>query len=100
MYECAKELKNRGTDVRFAPLNGDGSVNEDELLRLVDENTSLVSVIHVNNETGAINPIERISEKVKQKNSRAVFMSDGVQAFGKIPVRLTKNIDFYSVSVP
>ncbi len=98
VYECAKELKNRGTDVRFAPLNGDGSVNEDELLRLVDENTSLVSVIHVNNETGAINPIERISEKVKQKNSRAVFMSDGVQAFGKIPVRLTKNIDFYSVS--
>ena len=97
VYECAKELKNRGTDVRFAPLNGDGSVNEDELLRLVDENTSLVSVIHVNNETGAINPIERISEKVKQKNSRAVFMSDGVQAFGKIPVRLTKNIDFYSV---
>lgn len=98
VYECAKELKNRGIEVRFATLNGDGSVDTDALLRLVDENTALVSLIHVNNETGAINPIEAISEKVKQKNSRALFMSDGVQAFGKIPFRLTKNIDFYSVS--
>ncbi|MDE6411638.1 MAG: cysteine desulfurase [Clostridia bacterium] len=98
VYECAKELKNRGVDVRFAPLDRDGSVNVEALLSLVDENTSLVSVIHVNNETGAINPIERISEKVKQKNNRTLFMSDGVQAFGKIRVRLTKNIDFYSIS--
>ena len=98
VYECAKELKNRGIGVRFAGLNRDGSVNIDELLHLVDENTALVSVIHVNNETGAINPIGEIAEKVKQKNSRTLFMSDGVQAFGKIPVRLKKNIDFYSVS--
>ncbi|MBD5636542.1 MAG: cysteine desulfurase [Clostridia bacterium] len=98
VYECARELKNRGIDVRFAPLNGDGSIDSDALLRLVDENTSLVSVIHVNNETGAINPIERISEKVKQKNGRTLVMCDGVQAFGKIPVRLTNHIDFYSVS--
>lgn len=98
VYECAKELKNRGTDVRFAPLDSDGSVNTEALLSLVDEKTSLVSVIHANNETGAVNQIERISEQVKKKNSRTLFMSDGVQAFGKIPMRLTKNIDFYTVS--
>ena len=98
VYESAKELKNRGLDVRFAPLNGDGSVNEEALLRLVDENTALVAVIHVNNETGAVNPIFTLAEKVKQKNSRTLFFSDGVQAFGKIPARLTKNIDLYSVS--
>lgn len=98
VYECAKELKNRGIDVRFAGLNKDGSVDAEALLSLVDENTSLVSVIHVNNETGAVNPILSIADKVKQKNGRTLFMSDGVQAFGKIPVRLTKNIDFYSVS--
>ncbi len=98
VYECAKELKRRGTDVRFAPLNRDGSVKVEELLRLVDEHTSLVSVIHVNNETGAINPIAQIAEKVKNKNARALFMSDGVQAFGKIPVHLSGNIDLYSVS--
>lgn len=98
VYECAKELKRRGTEVRFAPLNRDGSVKIEELLQLVDDHTSLVSVIHVNNETGAINPIAQIAEKVKKKNPRALFMSDGVQAFGKIPVYLTGNIDLYSVS--
>lgn len=98
VFECAKELKNRGIEVRFAPLNRDGSVSEDALYPLVDENTALVSVIHVNNETGSVNPIERIAERIKRINPRALFMSDGVQAFGKIPVRLTKNIDFYTAS--
>lgn len=98
VYECAKELKNRNIEVRFAPLLRDGAVDSEALLRLVDEKTALVSVIHVNNETGAVNPVSELAERVKQKNSRALFMSDGVQAFGKIPFRLTKNIDFYTVS--
>lgn len=98
VYECAKELKNRGIEVRFAGLDADGSVDRGALLRLVDEQTALVSVIHVNNETGAVNPVFELAEQVKQKNPRALFMSDGVQAFGKIPVRLTKNIDYYTVS--
>ena len=98
VYECAKELKNRGIEVRVAPLNRDGSVSQEELLSLVDANTALVGVIHVNNETGAINPVFSLAEKVKQKNSRTLFFSDGVQAFGKIFVRLTRNIDFYSIS--
>lgn len=98
VYECAKELKNRNLEVRVAPLLGDGRVDSEALLRLVDERTALVSVIHVNNETGAINPVTELAERVKHKNSRTLFMSDGVQAFGKIPFRLTKNIDFYTVS--
>lgn len=68
---------------RFAPLKRDGSVDAEELLRLVDDKTSLVSVIHVNNETGAINDINAIARAVKEKNSQAVFHSDGVQAYGK-----------------
>lgn len=98
LFESAKELKNRGIEVRTAPLNADGSVKTEELLSLVDEKTSFVGIIHVNNETGAINDILSIAHAVKQKNSRAVFMSDGVQAFGKIPVRLNKDIDLYTVS--
>ena len=98
VYEAAKELKNRGVELRIAPLKRDGSVNEEALLALVDDATALVGVIHAGNETGAINPIFSLAEKVKQKNSRTLFFSDGVQAFGKIPVRLTKNIDFYTIS--
>lgn len=98
VFSSATELSRRGIEVRFAGLNSDGSVNEEELLRLVDEKTSLVSVIHVNNETGAVNDIATISEAVKNKNPRTLFHSDGVQAFGKLNFRLTENIDMYSVS--
>ncbi len=98
VFSAANELKQRGIEVRFANLNCDGSVNAEHLLSLIDDKTSLVSVIHVNNETGAINDIIKIAEKVKQKNKYALFHSDGVQAFGKIPFRLPKNFDLYSVS--
>ncbi|MBE7077646.1 MAG: cysteine desulfurase [Clostridiales bacterium] len=93
------ELKNRGVaEPRFAPLNPDGSVNVEKLLELIDEKTSFVSVMHVNNEIGAINDINTIAKLVKKKNPRVVFHSDGVQAYGKIPFKLGKEIDLYSVS--
>lgn len=98
IYSCINELKTRGIEVRFAPLNADGSVNVDELLNLIDDKTSLVSVIHVNNETGAVNDINDISKRVKKINARILFHSDGVQAFGKIPFYFGNDIDLYSVS--
>ena len=59
----------------FAPLNPDGSADADALLELVDDKTSLVSVIHVNNETGAINDINTIAERVKgQKSARPLSL--------------------------
>ena len=61
VYKSFAELKNRGIDVSFAPLKKDGSADVDSLLRLVaDKKPGLVSVVHVNNETGAINDIGRI----------------------------------------
>ena len=98
IISTANELKQRGIEVRFAPLNSDGSVNVDELLKLVDSKTSLVSVIHINNETGAINDVNAIAKRVKAINGSTLFHSDGVQAFGKIPFRLAKEIDLYSIS--
>lgn len=98
VFSAAAELKQRGIEVRLAPLRSDGGVDEDELVRLVDDKTSLVSVIHVNNETGAVNDVNAIAKKVKAKNPRALFHSDGVQAFGKIPFKLSENIDLYSTS--
>lgn len=98
VYFAVSELKQRGIEVRFANLNADGSVNGAHLLSLVDDKTSVVSVIHVNNETGAINDIFSLAEKVKAKNKYALFHSDGVQACGKVSFRLTADIDLYSVS--
>ena len=98
VYSAVNELKQRGMEVRFAKIGVDGSVDTEDLLRLIDERTSLVSVIHVNNETGAINDIVKIAKLVKAKNRYCLFHSDGVQAFGKIAFKLSKEIDLYSVS--
>ncbi len=93
------ELKTRGiAEPRYAPLLKNGQVDVDKLLALVDEKTSFVSVMHVNNEIGAVNDVNQIAKLVKAKNPRAIFHVDGVQAYGKIPFRMGKEIDLYSVS--
>ena len=93
------ELKNRGgVETRIVPLEKDGRVNVEKLLALVDEKTSCVSVMQVNNEVGAINDINQIAKLVKAKNPRTIFHSDGVQGYGKIPFRLAKEVDLYSIS--
>ncbi len=92
------QYKNNGYDCRFATLNNDGSVNVENLLSLIDKNTVFVSIVHVNNETGAINDINKIASLCKKINPRLVFHSDGVQAFMKIPYTLSNDIDLYSLS--
>lgn len=91
-------LKENGYDSRFAKLNLDGSVNIEDLLSKIDEKTVFCSVVHVNNETGAVNDINLIAKLVKEKNPRVIFHSDGVQAFMKIPYKLSSDIDLYSAS--
>ncbi|MBP5242605.1 MAG: aminotransferase class V-fold PLP-dependent enzyme, partial [Clostridia bacterium] len=98
IFATANELKNRGIELRIAPLNADGSVNEAALLELVDNKTSMVSAIHVNNETGAINDVNTLAKRVKEKNPRVIFHSDGVQAYGKVPYTMGAFVDLYSVS--
>lgn len=98
VYEPFLDLKNKGFDSRFAKINSDGSVNVENLLSLIDSNTVFVSVVHVNNETGAINDINYIAKECKKINPKLIFHSDGVQAFGKIPYKLSNLVDLYSVS--
>lgn len=99
VYNHAVALKNEGYDIEFANLCGDGTVNIEHLLSLIDEKTTFVSIIHVNNETGAINDIEKIAKVIKQKNRNIIIHVDGVQAVGKVKIDLSKlDIDFYTIS--
>ena len=99
VYKCFQELKNRGAIVDFISLNNDGKVNEEELYDYLKNNkTDFVSIMHVNNETGAINDVNKIAQTIKSINPSTLFHCDGVQAFGKIPYRLSRFIDFYSIS--
>lgn len=98
IFNSFMRVKEKGIEVRFAKLKTDGSVDVDDLLSKIDSNTSFVSVVHVNNETGAINDINSISDRVKQIAPKCVFHSDGVQAFGKLNYLLGQNVDLYSAS--
>lgn len=95
----AKVLKEQGYDVIFAPIKSDGGVDEEKFAALLTPDVSLVSVMHVSNETGAVNDIAKLSAMTKRAAPKAVFHSDGVQAFGKIKVNLRSlGADLYTVS--
>lgn len=98
VYNTALYLKNNGYDVQFCKVLSDGRVDLEHLKSLLSDDTKLVSIMHVNNETGAINDIKSIVEIVKNRCG-ALVHSDGVQAFGKIPVDVEYlGVDLYSVS--
>ncbi len=99
IFRSFNELKNRNIKTEFIDLNTDGTIDEQKLFDYVSENkTDFVSIVHVNNETGGINDINAISERLKKINPALIFHSDGVQAYGKIPYRLGKSVDLYSIS--
>jgi cysteine desulfurase len=99
VYNCALELKARGYNVNFVSLDESGKVNIEELKELLNKPTAFISIMHVNNETGAINDIAKISKLIKQKNPNAIFHCDGVQAFGKIKINLNiLGVDLYTIS--
>lgn len=99
VYKSFLELKNKGQTIEFIDLNPDGTVCTDKLYDFVRNNrVDFVSIIHVNNETGGINDINVIAKNLKAINPKLIFHADGVQAFGKLPYKLTKDVDLYSVS--
>ena len=98
VYKTFETLKQRGLEVRYAKLKYGGKVDEDDLYSKIDEKTSFVSIVHVNNETGAVNDINRIAANVKKINGRVVFHTDAVQSFLKIPFMPNDSVDLLSVS--
>lgn len=99
IYNTFLELKNRGYSVEFVNLNKDGSVDIDDYKLKMTDNVDIVSVMHVSNETGAINDIATLVEYAKDINPNVIFHSDGVQAVGKIPVDIDElGVDLYSMS--
>ncbi|MGI6136291.1 MAG: cysteine desulfurase [Clostridiales bacterium] len=99
VHQTAMELKNRGYEVVLAPVDSNGLVDIGAFTKLLSKNVALVSIIHVNNETGGINNIKKLAEITKLVSKDIIFHSDGVQAVGKIKVDFTDlNVDFYSCS--
>lgn len=97
--ESALWLKGQGFEVDFAPVDSRGFVDVEALGALIRPDTTLVSIMAVNNEIGSIQPIEAISELLADKPTIS-FHVDAVQALTKIPTEkyLTDRVDFATFS--
>lgn len=94
-----KYLEEEGFRVTYLPVDEYGQVNPEQLKEEICEDTILVSVMYVNNEIGAVEPIEALAKVIQEKKPDVIFHVDAIQAFGKYriyPKRL--GIDLLSVS--
>ncbi|CAM3318221.1 MULTISPECIES: cysteine desulfurase family protein [Saccharibacillus] len=99
VYASCRQLEDFGFEVSYVRPEADGTVSPERLLHAVNERTALVSVMHVNNETGAVQPVEEIGRRLKSLHPRVLLHVDGVQGFGRLPLDLqAAGIDLYSVS--
>ncbi|OFW79398.1 MAG: hypothetical protein A2201_12535 [Alicyclobacillus sp. RIFOXYA1_FULL_53_8] len=96
VLETCRALERRGWRVTYVAPEADGRVEAQKVLAAVTSETVLVSMMQVNNETGAILPIEEVGTALKA-NPRVVFHVDGIQAFGKFK-HGAKWADLYSLS--
>ena len=93
---CA-QLEREGAEVTYLPVDSMGLLNPDDVRRALRPGTALISVMHANNETGALQPIREIASIGKEAG--IPVHADGVQAVGKIPVDVASlGVDLYSIS--
>lgn len=95
----ASFLEDQGFTVTRLGVNHKGEISLEELEQAITPETILVSVMFVNNEIGAVQPIAEIGELIKKKNPKTIFHVDGIQAYGKYRIFPKKmGIDLLSVS--
>ena len=85
-----KFLSSIGFEISLVEPDKFGIINPEDILKLVKDNTILVSIMHINNEIGSINDIKCISKLIKSHNKNIAIHSDCVQSFGKYDI---KNLD-------
>jgi cysteine desulfurase len=101
VLEVCKDMQRSGYQVTFLPVDGDGNLDLREFLQALGPDTLLVTVMHANNETGVIFPIEQLSRLTKETDPSIVFHTDATQSVGKLPIALEgdyRHVDLLSFS--
>ncbi len=97
VLDPCRQLEREGFEVTYLDPNEDGIVTVEQLKKHVKENTILISLMHINNELGSINDIEKIGNFAREKN--IIFHVDAAQSVGKVDIDLSKlNVDLMSFS--
>lgn len=97
VLDTCRWLEKNGFEVTYLPVDKDALVRVEDLLAAIRDDTILISIMHVNNEVGTIQPIEEIGKIAKEKG--IIFHTDAVQSIGKIPVNVDDlQVDLLSAS--
>lgn len=99
ILQTMEYLESIGYEVTYLPVDEKGIVRLDALERSIRQDTILVSIMHVNNEVGAVQPIEEAGRIIERKNPSTLFHVDAVQGFGKLKLYPKRcNVDMLSIS--
>ncbi|MCQ5386658.1 cysteine desulfurase [Hungatella hathewayi] len=99
VYNPLAYLEEQGFEVTYLPVDHNGHISLEDLERAVRRETILVSVMYVNNEIGAVEPVEEIAKLIHKINPAILFHVDAIQAYGKFVIRPKRQgIDLLSVS--
>ncbi len=97
VLNASKQLQERGFEVSYVPVDGRGMVDPDDVRRALRPNTKLISIMMANNETGVLQPVEKIGRVAAEAD--VYFHTDAVQAAGKAPIDVKKiGCDLLSIS--
>ncbi|MDR2643908.1 MAG: aminotransferase class V-fold PLP-dependent enzyme [Planctomycetaceae bacterium] len=91
VLEVCKSLVRDGFEVSFIGVNDRGELDVGEFVRALRSDTLLVTVMHANNETGVVFPIERLARVVKETDASILFLCDATQSMTKLPIRVDGN---------
>jgi cysteine desulfurase len=94
VIEVCRELERNGYKVTYLSVDREGRLDMREFIRALSPNTLLVSIMHANNETGVIFPIDQLSRITKQTDASILFHSDATQTVGKLPVDLVQGFPY------
>jgi cysteine desulfurase len=99
VYESCLQLQQNGWEITFVAPESTGMIDPERVAAAVRRDTVLISVMHVNNEIGTVQPLMEIGRLIKSVNPRTLFHVDGVQGYGKLAVDLKGwKADLYSLS--
>lgn len=99
VLEPMKQLEAEGFEVTYLGVDENGRIRIEDFDAALRADTILAAIMYVNNEVGAIMPIEKLKPLMKKKSPNAVLFVDAVQAFGKLPIKPEKlGVDMLSIS--
>lgn len=97
--QACEQLEEFGFEITALPVDRSGHIQVNELKKVIRQDTILVSIMHVNNEVGSIQPVAEIGKYLKEQQSNALFHVDYVQGVGKVPLSIKdSNIDLCTIS--